>query len=336
MTRLSRLPLSLMLAVCLAGAGLAGCRRAPDAAPPFATTATATAGATEAIPAVGAGTCLPLNDWLAPGQRDFRFDDNQAAIAADPSGATPYTVHFKVSLDGQAFDGDLVLADTDPSAIAIDAEDIPRSTRVCGQHAFIVDLASERGGTLAIGNLRQGKLAMTSLRYESGDEDTVQIDFKDGAIVVTDSNGSIRLREMPTPDPDLPAHGLVADYVECDRDDPGGHTWLRLDLLADGGVRALEYLSVMPGGGSCTVSANLLDGQSTLTQRNGGTDIVWSDASASSPDSRMRIERDGDEYRLDTAGVHAPAFCGQTAQLADSVALKRGQAQCAKVQWPAR
>ncbi len=335
MTRCVRLPLLLLLASGLVGA-LTGCQRAPaTAAPPAPAIAAATSPTATAAPTAGTGACVPLKDWQIESGRRFVFSDNQSAVANDASGATPYTVHFKITQDGNTVTSDLVLADSDPSAIVVGDEDIPQATQVCDGHIFVVNLASERGGTLALGNLRDGTLAMTRLNYESGDEDTAEVSFKDGFVIVTDSNGSVRLQETADPDPNIPAHGLVAEYVDCERDDPEGHSWLRLNLDVEGGVRALEYLSVMPDGNSCTVTANTLDGETTFTRRGDDTELLWSDGDDEAHSSRMRIEHRGDTYRLVTTGHVPSSFCGHSAQLAESVSLQRGQAQCTAVQWPA-
>lgn len=277
---------------------------------------------------------MPLRDWQADGKRAFAFSDNEATITGEGAEDAAYAVQFKVTQNGQDAVGTLPFADDSMvGAIVIDKDDIPQTAQVCDGHVFVVNLASERGGTLVLGNLRAGRLAMTSLPYSSGEEDTAEVSFKEGALVVSDSDGRIRLQETRAADAETPAYGLVPESLQCVHDDAEGHTWLKLLPYADGGIHAFEYLSIMPGGASCSVLASGAEG-AELIQRQGGTDIVWNDGRDESRGSHMRIERSGDAYRLDTAGHFPPAFCGQGARLAASVTLKRGQAECATVQWP--
>lgn len=282
----------------------------------------------------GAGTCLPLAQWQAEGKRGFVVASAGTSPEQDEADARPFTVNFKITVDGKASTGQLTLPEVDPAAIVFDDRELQQNAQVCDGRVFIVNLAEERGGVLAIGNLKDGALAMTSLAYASGDEDTAEVGFKDGTVVVTDRNGSVRLQESPAAEAETPAHGLVAESVQCEQDAPQGHTWLRLALNTDGGVRSMVYTATMPGGASCTVSAGLAGDEASLSQGKDVTDIRWDDNEDPSQASYMRVSRNGDDYTLEPMRYDHPQFCGQSSQLAETVRLRRGSTTCAAVAWP--
>lgn len=314
---------------------LAGCTAANTPAPTAAPTAASatTPAATPAPAAFGAGSCLPLAQWQAEGKRGFVVASAGASPEQDEADAKPFTVNFKVTLDGKASAGQLSLPDVDPASIVVEGAELQQNAQVCDGHVFIVNLAEERGGVLVIGNLKDNTLAMTSMAYDSGDEDTATVAFKDGGVVVTDRNGSVRLQESPAADTETPAHGLVAEPVQCEHDAPQGHTWLRLALNTDGGVRSMEYTATMPGGASCSVSAGLAGDEATLSQDKNVTDIRWEDNDDPSQASYMRVSRNGDVYTLEPMRYDHPQFCGQSAQLARVIKLRRGSASCTSVEW---
>ena len=318
---------------------LAGCS-SPDApapadasAPSIAATPTRMASpATPAAPAFGAGSCLPLAQWQAEGKR--RLLVRSSGASSESGEATPFMLHFDVRLDGTAITGQRALPDIDPASIVVDDAELQQQTQVCDGHVFIANVAEERGGTLVIGNLIDNTLAMTSMAYDSGDENTATVAFKDGGVVVTDRNGSVRLQEQAVADAGTPAHGLVAESTQCEHDAPQGHTWLRLALNTDGGVRSMEYTATMPGGASCTVSAGLVGDEASLSQGKNVTDIRWEDNEDPSQASYMRVSRNGDVYTLEPMRYDHPQFCGQSAQLADTIQLRRNVATCTAVRWP--
>lgn len=315
---------------------LAGCTAAnsptPTAAPEAASAATPVA--TPPSAAFGAGTCLPLAQWQAEGKRGFLVSSAGEPSAANTAEAQPFTVNFKITLDGKASAGQLTLPEVDPAAIVFDDRELQQNAQVCDGRVFIANLAEERGGILVIGNLKDGALAMTSLAYASGDEDTAEVGFKDGAVVVTDRNGSVRMQESSATGPATPAHGLVAESAQCEQDAPQGHTWLKLALNTDGGVRSMEYTATMPGGASCTVSAGLAGDEASLRQGKNVTDIRWDDNADPSQASYMRVSRNGDVYTLEPLRYDHPQFCGQSSQLAEIIRLRRGSATCTAVEWP--
>lgn len=302
------LPAVLLLAC------LAGCRQQDDAP---AQPATAPAASSTA-----ADGCVPLANWQSPARDTFRFSEE--------TGTDAWRVRLAIAPAGRPLHGGLELPADRRESTIVGNDDVPDWTQVCGGHLLVVNLAAERGGTLAIGNLRDDALAMTALDYASGDEDTARLDFRDGALLVTDANGTRRLRQDDAPDAAVPL-GYVAESLACERNDDHGKTWLKLDVDTDGNPHAIDYLSLMPGGQSCTVSASRSDGETGWEDREGGIDIAWGDE----PDApRVRIERSGDDYRIDTRGARIEAFCGQGAQLAVGIRLRRGTPPCTAVEWP--
>ncbi len=322
----------LLLAGCTAPDTPATASALPTAA--AATPADATPPALPETAPFGAGRCLPLAQWQAEGQRSFVVSSDGGAPEQVETAAQPFTLRFRVSLGGKSISNRLALPDLEPASIVVDDKDVQQQAQVCDGHVFIANLAEERGGVLVIGNLKEGALAMTSLAYDSGDEDTAKVSLEDGAVVVTDSNGSVRLQEPPASDSGMPPHGLVAESVQCEDDAPQGRTWLKLELMVTGGVRGLEYTSVMPDGASCTVTAGLPGDAATLSQGRNVTDIRWIDTEEPAQDSHMRVTRDGDAYTFAPLNYDHPQFCGQSAQLADTVKLRRGTATCTAVEWP--
>lgn len=322
-------------------AALGGCKPAP---PPVATPTAApvqAASIASTLALFGAGTCISLHDWSAKGEREFSFSDNHAQApydneeGEDEQPFIPYQLRFNVRLGAHTaageitFDQGLALLD----AVVVDQQDILNTAQVCDGHIFIINLAQERGGTLVIGNLVDDGIAMTQLPYSSGDEDTAQLAFKDGVLLVTDAGGSFRLVETTRAEgADAPLHGLVPESIECERESPQGYVRLWLAPNIDGSIRKFDFITVMPSKFSCAVSAGL-DDNGVITQGKDVSNFEWE---GEEYDSHMRIVRSGETYRLETTGYYPPAFCGQSAELAESVTLQRGEARCADVVWPTR
>lgn len=309
--------------------------------------AAATAAPVQAAPSAstlslfGAGTCLSLHDWSMKGEREFTFSDNYARASNDDEEGTnsepfvPYQMHFNARLgahtrSGQIeFDQGQALLD----AVVVDQDDILKAAQVCDGHIFVINLAQERGGSLVIGNLGDAGISITRLPYSSGDEDTAQVAFKDGALVVTDANGSFRLEEtLDAEETDDPMYGLVPESIECKQESPQGYVRLWIVPNIDGSVRKFDLLTVMPSKLSCSASAGF-DDNAVVRQDKDVTHVEWE---GEDYDSQMHILRSGGTYRLETAGYYPPAFCGQSAQLVESVTLQRGQARCVDAIWPAK
>lgn len=267
--------------------------------------------------------CVPLDAWLEGGKNAFRFS---SAMEDDR-----WTARLAVKRDGKTSQGRISVSGLDPAAITVEEADLPQATRVCGGHVLVVNLSEERGGTLLIGNLHEGGLALTAYRYASGDEDSAEPDFRAGVLSVkTGAEGLRRLVEDSDAEAAVP-HGYVPETVACVREDTQGTTHLRLSVDAAGEVYALSYLSVMPDGLSCSLDAR--QGQDETTWRNGqsGLRIVWG---AEADASRVGIRRKDNLYTVDARQVRPPDFCGHSAQLADVITLRRGEKTCASVTWP--
>lgn len=48
----------------------------------------------------------------------------------------------------------------------------------------------------------------------------------------------------------------------------------------------------------------------------------------------MRVTRVGDDYTFEPLRYDHPQFCGQSAELAQVIKLRRGSATCTSVEWP--
>ena len=306
--------------------GMTGCQ-APDdasAAPsPTASAPTATA-ASGTDPAQPTNTrCVKLDDWLAASKGTF-----QATNSIEDDA---WLARLAVTVDGKTFSDSVRLPAEDLSAVTTEETDTPEWTTVCGGHLFVLALPSERDGTVLVGNLTGGKLALTASDYISGEEDgppTVRLE--NGRLTVATPAGSIALVEETDPDAETP-HGFVADSLACKTEDDAGSTDIRLPVDAEGRITGLHYLSTMPGGNSCSMDADRDDGDTTWSDRGNRTDIVWNDQDYP---SHVTITRNGDDITIDASRTSPTPFCGQSAQLADVIKLRRGTASCTSVKCP--
>lgn len=308
--------------------GIAGCKAPDDASvalpPPPTAAAPAAAAASGTDPAQPTDTrCVKLGDWLASGKGTFKATNS---IEDDA-----WLVRFAVTVDGKTFSDSVRLPAEDLSAVTTEEADTPEWTTVCGGRLFVLALPSERDGTVLVGNLTGGKLALSASDYISGEEDgppTVRLE--NDRLTVTTPAGSIALVEETDPAAETP-HGFVADFLACKAEDDAGSTDIRMPVDSDGRINGLHYLSVMPGGNSCSMDADRDDGDTTWTDRGNRTDIVWNDQDYP---SHVTITRSGDDITIDASRTFPLPFCGQSAQLADVIQLRRGTPPCTSVKWP--
>lgn len=303
--------------------GIAGCKAPDDAsvALPPPPTAAAASGTDPAQPTDT--RCVKLGDWLASGKGTFKATNS---IEDDA-----WLVRFAVTVDGKTFSDSVRLPAEDLSAVTTEEADTPEWTTVCGGRLFVLALPSERDGTVLVGNLTGGKLALSASDYISGEEDgppTVRLE--NDRLTVTTPAGSIALVEETDPAAETP-HGFVADFLACKAEDDAGSTDIRMPVDSDGRINGLHYLSVMPGGNSCSMDADRDDGDTTWTDRGNRTDIVWNDQDYP---SHVTITRSGDDITIDASRTFPLPFCGQSAQLADVIQLRRGTPPCTSVKWP--
>ncbi len=278
---------------------------------------------TPAQTAAGSDGCVPLAGWLDGGKNSF-----QLSLATEEG---QWAARMTVKREGKTVQGHIRLPGLDPAAITVDDADLAQATQVCGGHVLVTNLSEERGGTLLIGNLHEGGLALTAQRYASGDEDSAETDFRAGVLSVKTSLESLRhLIEDNDAGATVP-HGYVPESVSCKREEAQGTTTLSLAVDAAGEVYAVNYLSVMPDGPSCSLDALRGQDETTWHQDKSGLRIVWGDEADA---SRVDIGRKGDVYTVNARQTRPTDFCGQSAQLADVITLQRGERTCVSVTWP--
>ena len=299
-------------------------------------------GAASLVPDTSAAGCIALKDWQVAGHGtlDIKIDPWEEKDAIVP-GQNSWVVRFSLTRDGKTYQGEITPPYYDPAAITIEDEDFPDWTQVCLDHVFVVNTPAERGGHLIVANQYQDKLIMTQYPYSSGDEDTALVRFINGAINVGNSASpdapgwnlvEETNSESPTP------HAYVAEAVNCETEDKMGYTFVHMPIDAAGKVYALEYLSVMPGGTSCTVSAARNDAledpylRTVWSDEGSHTNIVW--PSDEEYLSTVIITHKGDLYTVDAKRALNSLFCGQSSQLANIITLRRGNPACEHVQWP--
>lgn len=230
------------------------------------------------------------------------------------------------------------------SVYALDADGYAPTTDIRVQlwdnRLLTVNLMQERGGHLVLAHWRGGTFAYSGWAYDSGDEETAALDFHDGALWVrTATDGTQRLHEDSTPGTETP-HAFVPDALTCEHRDDALTTTLQLVVDTAGRVRALDYLTLTPASDgtaySCSVQARRHDGDTAWSDaKDGLTTIAWNDANADDggpPDaSRLRLTRHGDDYTLDLRELRHASFCGQSAAMARSIALRKGALACTRV-----
>lgn len=313
---------------------LGGCNASTDApAPPE----TSHAAAVDA-----ASGCVSLRDWEAAGYGTFKTEDirREADEGDEDAEAHAWTVRFTLNRAGKTWQGEIVPPYYDPAAILVDEKDFPDSTQVCLDHVFVANFPSERGGSLFIANQYQDKLIVTEYGYDSGEEDIATVSFRNGAINVRnsadpdDESGRNLVEEI---DPEaLTPHGYVGEAVSCRAEDELGTTVVRMPINAAGKIFGLDYLSMAPEGMYCGVDAMRGDNddetrETTWNDEGNRTRIVWKDKDYP---SEITITREGDLYTIDARRAFSIPFCGQSAQLAETIKLRRGGLTCEHVQWP--
>lgn len=317
---------SLLLSSLLLG--LTACKPPDDASAsspsPFSSSPPTAAASAADAPAHPADTrCVKLGDWLAASKG--RVEPTNS-IEDDA-----WVARVSVTVAGKTYSDSAHLPADALQAVVIEDEDIPDWTMVCGGHVFIIALPSERDGTVLVGNLSGGKLALTATAYPSGEEDgPPAVEFTGSTLTVRTGAGAIRLVETTDPDAETP-HGFIQEALACTAEDDAGSTNIQLPIDASGRITGLHYLSVMPGGNSCSMDAGRSDGDTTWTDRGDRTDIVWNDAEHP---SRVSITRSGDAITIDASRTSPMPFCGQSAQLADVIKLRRDSPTCTSVEWP--
>lgn len=278
----------------------------------------ADAPAAEAAPAPA---CVPLSDWQRPGERVLRV-----AQTTDERG---HTLRFTVLLGGKTTTAAVLLPPEVAEAIADPVDEGGDATRVCADRWFIQNLQAERGGILVVAELRDGRLALGTLEYDSGDEDTAEITWGGSEpLVTTSANGTHALSALMAA-----AATTGPRTLECRSEEPRGTQLLTLELDGAGRLGSVSYSSITPGG-NCSVDARRGEPEMHWTDTPGRTEIRWGEAAPGTSDApRLLVTREGGGYALDMASLDRTFACGQSAEMALSIMLNPGEKTCS-VQWP--
>lgn len=310
----------------------------PPASPPATQAAPAVAdtsapAASDAAPAKqeAASGCQSLATWQQQGKGELKV-----LMQRTEAG---FQVQMQLVQGGQRVqDAVLMPADAEES-ITIGDEDIPEFTTVCADRWFVLNLPSERGGSLIVGERLNGGLAMVETGYASGDEDTAEITWGQGTPMVSSGQPGNPWPLEPLDEKAVLAPGTGAPVeLKCQsKDKARGEQSLTLALDSAGRLSRIGYFSVMPEGMSCSVDAS-------RSGENPQTATTWQDAphqatirwGKEAPDASTLVVTSHDgRYTVDTRELRLSEFCGQSTEIVQSITLQPGVAQCQDVQWPA-
>ena len=228
--------------------------------------------------------------------------------------------------------------------LAVDAETYSAITedqltpRFWDGHLLTVLLPEERGGLWLIGNWTGSEFVFTKYPYATGDEDGIDIAWKDGAFLVTTVPEGER-RVLAGQSGSGPGE-FANESVACSTKVNGVEHALRLGRDTKGSVIELEYSSAIPAGDGgnhlCLIQASRGDGSSEWTPAADGEltiDIASQDDSV--PGSQLRIRADETRKTYTVAlDVVPSAFCGQSDAIAREVVLKTDTPHCASLYMP--
>ena len=300
-------------------AALTACERQPAPVAPTQTGASPAPTATE-------DACMSTGAWQQAGKGELRVEDK-----ADEQG---FEIHFTLVQGGKTINDWVRLPSDTAEAITDELGEGSSFARVCADRWFIQNLAFERGGMLVIGSLQDGGLAMSTKTYDSGDEETARVTWDNGKPMITTSvNGA---QPLPTVAPGrtlAPGTGTPVTH-DCESEDEHGTQLLSLALDSTGRLRSVGYSSIMPGAGgtSCNVDATRGDGTTTWNDESGKVEIGW--GNDTTQPSILRVAREDRRYTVDTRALPFLEFCGQSAQMALSVALQADEKTCVRSTWP--
>lgn len=283
--------------------------------------------------AVAVGECQPLAADISGSDGSFAILE---CLPASDDEKAPVTLRF-VHRDS----GGEVMTDhrIDREAYSATVNNI--APTLWDGHVVTVDLAQERGGTLLIANLFDGRIIVTARPYQTSDDDSLVLAWDDGALVtITETDGQLRLVELRA---DQAAPGAFEqESLACTGEADGGteHS-IRLAIDTDGRVTGLDYFSLSPAVDgtmmSCTILAERGDGDSEwIYNGRGGSTVALGSFEEGEEDTRdrVRIERDEELYDVELDANSFP-YCGQSAQLARRIILRPGAKRCDSVTLPA-
>lgn len=322
-------------ALLLSLAWLTACDKpAPSpASPPAPAVADTSAPApTDAVPPKqeAASGCQSLAAWRQQGKGEF-----EVLMQRTEAG---FQVQMQLVQGGQHVQDAVLMPAWAEESITIGDEDIPEFTTICANRWFVLNLPSERGGSLIVGERLNGGLAMYQTGYESSDEDTATITWGAGMPMVSSGQPGAPWPLEPLDEKAVLAPGTGAPVeLQCEsRDQARGEQSLSLQLDSAGRLSRIGYFSVVPEGMSCSVDARRSgdDPQTATTWQDAPhqATIRWGEEA---PDaSTLVITRRDGRYTVDTRELRLSEFCGQSTEIVQSITLRPGAAQCQDLQWP--
>lgn len=208
-------------------------------------------------------------------------------------------------------------------------------------HLVTVVMPEERGGQLVIGNWTGTTFVFTQYPYATGDEDGIELAWKDGAFTVsTVPEGA---RRLVTGNVDSAPGQFGNQSVTCSTRINGVTHALNLGLDTHGGVISLVYSSAIPANDDsshvCLVMAARGNGESDWSRADDG-DVTFAFPAGddASPGGSLRIHAVGAGSRgvpkeYSVALDVAPAqFCGgQSDVIPEEIVLNTDSPQCHSV-----
>ena len=310
--------------LCLVG--LTACDK--PASPPV--TQAPPAEAAPAKPETASG-CQSLATWRQQGKGEFKV-----LMQRTEAG---FQVQMQLVQGGQHVQDAVLMPAWAEESITIGDEDIPEFTTICADRWFVLNLPSERGGSLIVGERLNGGLAIYETGYQSSDEDTATITWGQGMPMVSSGQPGDPWPLEPLQEQAVLAPGTGAPVeLKCEgKDQARGEQSLTLALDSAGRLSRIGYFSVVPEGMSCSVDASRSgeDPQTATTWQDAPhqASIRWGEEA---PDASTLVvtSRDG-RYTVDTRELRLSEFCGQSTEIVQSITLQPGTAECQALQWPA-
>ena len=263
---------------------------------------------------------------------------------APESDAPDARVELRFTHRGQAGDSRDTIAshwlDAETLAAVVNQE----APRFWDGHILTLDLPEERGGALLIANWNGQQFVISEYRYQTGDEDGMQLAWQDGGFLVTTVPDDQR-RLLATIAADGTPGAYAQEALSCSHGaQPQARHGLRLALDTSGRITGVEYDSTTPAPDGtvyvCSVQASRSDGQSAWqASANGDLQVTFADDDSADPGSRpeqpdrLRLSHRGDSYTFDL-DLFQPRFCGQSSVMAKTISLERGSSQCSALVLP--
>ncbi|MGB3288177.1 MAG: hypothetical protein WBA83_02760 [Burkholderiaceae bacterium] len=220
---------------------------------------------------------------------------------------------------------------------AVISDELQDGLKFWDGHILTLDLPEERGGVLVIANWTGKQFVISEYAYQTGDEDSMELSWLDGAFIVkTEADGKRRLLAGH----DANAGAFAQEALACSWGKGQSTQSLSLPIDMRGEVTGVSYAGTTPAPDGtayvCLVDVKRDDGRAEWVQEKDGVLIVFNaDDTAvqdgpSDPD-RLRVTHKADVFTLDL-DVFAPRYCGQSARMARQISMKKGDPTCTSVE----